>query len=502
MNIPYLQKDPACLIVNEKPFLIFGGEVHNSSCSSLEYFQNHVIPYIKDLPINTLLLPVYFENIEKEEGVYDFSLVKDIIDVVREHHLKIVILWFGLWKNGLSTYVPQWMKLDREKYKFCQNKEGQSLYTISPLCKEAVEKDKLAFIQLMTFLKEYDSKQQTVIMVQVENEIGLLESDRDYSQEANVCYFDDIPANLQDYTKKKGSWKDVFKHAAPEVFMTYYYATALETIAKAGKDIYPLPMMCNAWIKKTGEEAGKYPSGGPIADFIELYQYIAPSLDIIAPDIYVKDFDSVCKDYMKQDYLMVPETRQDVFSISQIIYGMSEFPMIGYSPFGIEDFLEQQESMRLYEFLSSLGIERSAFNPAGSLIYLCQIYQDLLSIQDLLLKYRGTSSMHPFIRKDMQKNDCLYIQDYQVYLTYLNQEDQINGTGFIIEKDDDWYIYGTHFFLTVKHQFQQVGVLYIEEGYFKNGQWVVTRVLNGDEQYGIYVLDQPKFLKVKVHQYK
>lgn len=498
--IPYLNSQLGCLMVEQKPYFIFGGELHNSSCSSITYLKEVVIPRIREIPINTLLLPVYWENIEKVEGIYDFSLVREIIDLMRDNNLKIIILWFGLWKNGLSTYVPSWMKLDRNKYPFCQNKAGKSLYTISPLCNQAIKKDIQAYKQLISFIKKYDQEKQTVIMIQIENEVGLLESDRDYSFSANKLYNQEIPLELQKWFKQTGTWQEVFKEKAPEIFMTYYYAQALNQIAASGKEIYPLVTMINVWIKKEGEKPGKYPSGGAISENIELYQYLAPNIDIIAPDIYVKDFNTISQQYAKQGYLMVPETRQDIYSMSQIIYGMSAFPMIGYSPFGIEDF-SYNDSMKLYQFLSSLGIERSAFNSQGAKPYLCKIYQDLMSIQSLLLKYRQSEMMHPFIRKEMIKNELLNIGDYQINITYINQDEQINGAGFIINIEDTWYVYGVNFFINISHSINQVGIISLEEGYFENNQWKTTLVLNGDEQYGIYALDEAKFFKVKLHQY-
>lgn len=499
--IPYIDKNKQCLIVNGQPYFIFGGEVHNSSCSTISYFQEYVISQITDIPVNTLLLPIYWEMIEKEEGQYDMSLVKDIIDIMRANNLKIVFLWFGLWKNGLSTYIPAWMKINRKKYAFCQNEHGESLYTVSPLCFEAIEKDCQAYAELMKFIQSYDKSENTVIMMQVENEVGLLQSDRDYSSLATKYFNEMIPHDLKDYTHFEGTWQDVFKQDAPEIFMTYYYAKAIEKITKIGKEIYPIPTITNVWLNKENEKPGQYPSGGAIFKNLQLYQYLTPSLDLIAPDIYVKTIDEVSQQYASQGLLMIPETRQDKTYMSNIIYTIAKYPLIGYSPFGIEDFHENQETTRLYHFLSSLGIERDAFDPSGSLPYLQNIYYDLSKLWPLIFKYRQQNKIYPFIRKNMMKNDCLSISNYNIMVTYLNQEKNINGAGMIIDLDDEWLIYGVNCFMQVSNSVSQLGILHLEEKKYVDGKWETKRILNGDERYGIYILDQPKLLKVKFHKY-
>lgn len=180
------EKGFGTLYVNDEPFLILGGELHNSSSSNLQYMEKQVWPRLKELNLNTVLLPVAWENIEKEEGVYDFSLLEELIFQARREKMKLILLWFGLWKNGESTYVPGWVKRDSGRFFRARYKGGELSQTISPLCKNAVKADARAFTVFMKKLKDIDAESQTVLMVQVENEIGFLKSDRDYSKEADV----------------------------------------------------------------------------------------------------------------------------------------------------------------------------------------------------------------------------------------------------------------------------------------------------------------------------
>lgn len=502
MSIPYIEfKNTPHFVVNDQPFLALAGEVHNSSCSSMTYFEEKVLSRIQDIPLNTLLLPIYFEDVEKEEGVYCIEKVQQMIDRCRQYDYKIIFLWYGLWKNGLSTYIPQWMKLDRDTYPFCRQENQKPLYTISPLCQKAIEKDAKAIQQVMSFIKKYDAIEQTVIMLQIENEVGLLESDRDYSSAANLLFHQDIPEDLQTFTQQKGTWQDVFLSSAPEMFMAYHYAKAIETIASSLKQVYPLPLMMNAWIKKENELPGKYPSGGPIIENIHIYQAFAPSIDVFAPDIYVDTFEQVCDAYAKPGVLAIPETRQDILSMSHIIYAIANYPLICFSPFGIEDFYGESESSRLLDFLTTLGIDKKAFRAEGSYPYLCQIYHDLQTMIPLLLQYRGTSHIYPFIQTDSQY-DSFEIGDIHVKVIYLSRENQPKGVGFVIFDGQQYYVYGINMMLSFSHEQKEVALLNLEEGCFQDGQWQSLRILNGDERYNVYILDQPQMLSFQLHSFE
>jgi hypothetical protein len=43
----------------------------------------------------------------------------------------LIFLWFGSWKNGVSTYPPLWVKTDLKRFPRAQNKEGESLDILS-----------------------------------------------------------------------------------------------------------------------------------------------------------------------------------------------------------------------------------------------------------------------------------------------------------------------------------------------------------------------------------
>ena len=145
-KVPYIalnENGVPTLYVKEKPFLMLAGELHNSAFSSLEFMEKEVWPYLDPLGLNTVVFPIAWENIEKEQGKFDFSLLKGLIDQARKHEKKVVLLWFGLWKNGESFYTPDWVKRNYITYFRACYPGGIPSDTVSPFCEAAIEADKM-----------------------------------------------------------------------------------------------------------------------------------------------------------------------------------------------------------------------------------------------------------------------------------------------------------------------------------------------------------------------
>ena len=261
------------LYVNGQPFQAFAGEVHNSAAYDPDRMETEIWMKMDQSHLNTLIVPVYWETLEPEEGRYDFSLVDSLLEQAARYDKKLILLWFGLWKNAESAYVPAWMKQDSETFFHAEMYSGERLNTISPLCREAVERDAAAFSCLMGHLREAD-KNSSVIMVQVENEVGLLGTERDYCRQAEEAFTGNVPDKLMDAAEKAGKiragetalpekadWTVVFGEDAGEIFSAWCFASALERIASAGKNEYPLPCYANVWLKQFPWYAGSYPSG-------------------------------------------------------------------------------------------------------------------------------------------------------------------------------------------------------------------------------------------------
>lgn len=512
-SIPYLESDEkglSTLFVDGKPFVAFGGEIHNSSSSSLTYMSEQVWPFLRGLHLNTVIVPVYWEQIEPIKGNFDFTLVDGIIRQAREEQVRLVLLWFGLWKNGTSTFVPGWVKRDYKTYFRACYRGNVPSNTISPLCEAAVTADAEAFSCLMKHLKGIDGEQNTVIMVQVENEIGLLNSERDFSTLAEARFAQVVPQEICEAYGKRGTWSDVFGEDADEYFMAYHYACAVERIARSGAAEYPLPLFVNAWLEQFPKRPGAYPSGGPIAKVMKLWKLAAPSITLYAPDIYLPNFAEVCAEYVADgNPLFIPEARRDLVSATNVFYAVGKHNAICFAPFGIEDFLKEQASEdNLIDaaLLQVLNIDKSGFTLNGTGPFLAESYKLLGNMMDTISKYRGTGKMTGFLQNH-DRGTILSFTKYDIKISYQRTEENkpISG-GLVIEVNEDEFILaGIRFtaeWLPKRGENSLVDYIRIEEGTFDNDVWITNRILNGDEASRISVKNKPSALKVEMYKYE
>lgn len=479
------------LFVDDEPFLILGGESHNSSASNLDYMEQKVWSCIQDLNMNTLVTPVSWELLEPEEGKFDFQLVDGIIDQARTHKMHLVILWFGLWKNAESNYVPGWVRTNPEIYHYIEQPSGEKMNIISPLCNDAVDKDAKALRNLMAHIREYDGSQHTVLMVQVENELGVLGGGRDYSETASLQFNQEVPEEIQNLFNVSGIWSESFGADAEEQFMAYYYAKAVEKIAAAGKEEYPIPYYTNAWLEQFPWTCGSYPTGGPIAKNHKMWKAVAPTLCCLAPDIYVGYVPQVMEEYAQTDNpLFIPEVRKDAATASYCLYAFAKYNTLGYSPFAIEEFGWPPEEVEIppMEWLIALNIDPSAFQMEGAKEALSSAYALMQSIKPLYLKYRGTDKLQAFVKKgEYNYGELLHFEEVDVKISHgpKTQGCPVSG-GMIIEADRNcFYIIGMMGkveFLPKTCDGTKVEVLKHEEGKFVQGKWLPGRRLNGDER--------------------
>ena len=363
-----------------KDFVILGGELSNSAATSVSDI-DEVLPRMKAIGLNTVLVPVYWELMEPTEGRMDFTLVDRIIDVARQQGLKIVPLWFGAWKNSMSCYAPAWFKRDVKRFPRAVTAEGKPLEIASCFSDNVLQADLKAFSALMQHIAEKDPQCEVVIMMQIENEIGMLESARDHSPLAEKAY-------------KEERWAERYgtDDYADEKFMALHYARYVEHLAKAARRIHDIPLYVNAAMNSRGRKPGEYPSAGPLAHLADIWKAGAPSIDILAPDIYdtgfkswaslyamplrpqdggkVKNFfvkpneqsearfDSAMarKGRMKFNRLFIPESRCCENSGVRALYAFGEHQALGFSPFAIDQASskETESVTQAYNLLSQV----------------------------------------------------------------------------------------------------------------------------------------------------
>lgn len=389
----FLQKQGTAtqLVVHGMPFLILGGELGNSSAACPQDIER-IFPKLKKMGLNTVLVPVYWDLTEPVEGQFDFTLTDKALQQARENDLKIVFLWFGAWKNSMSCYAPLWFKENHKKYPRAYTQSGKPLEIASAFSEAVYEADHHAFSQWMQHIATVDKEEGTVIMIQIENEIGMLEDARDYSREANKIFNAPVPAEFMTYLqknkkalhpqmlkkwesqgcKKQGNWQEVFGADiyTDEIFMAWHYAKYVEGLAQTARSIYNIPLYVNAAMNSRGRKPGEYPSAGPLAHLIDVWHCGAPSIDILAPDLYDNGFtDWVAQYKLHNNPLFIPEIRLTDNNSVRAFYIFGEHDAIGISPFSIEDGSDSPNSP------------------------LVQSYAKLTELMPLLTKYQGKGLM-------------------------------------------------------------------------------------------------------------
>ncbi|HLO43375.1 MAG TPA: DUF5597 domain-containing protein [Leadbetterella sp.] len=480
------------LIVDEKPFLVLGGELGNSTATTTENMKS-VWPKLKTMNLNTVLVPVYWELIEPIEGKFDFNLYQDLILEARQNEMKLVFLWFGSWKNSMSSHAPAWVKLNQDKYPRVKDNTGRSQEILSSFSENVLKADKNAFEKLMQFVKDVDSRDRTVLMIQVENEIGMLPSARDHQTLANEAFDKPVPSELMTYLQEKkdnlvpefreiwkrngykttGNWEEVFGKGlhTDEIFMAYFYADFTDKIAEAGKKIYPLPMFVNAALNKAGREPGNYPSAGPLPHLMDVWKSAGKAIDFMSPDFYNPDFKHWCDLYTRQgDMLFVPEHVFDQTVAAKALYTIGHYEGIGFSPFSIESTQKPEDE------------------PLGKMYGLIKELNPLITSNQGTGKIKGImlskSDSETIIRLGKYEFTCKH--DYTLSWTPGSKtETWPLGSAIIIQTaENEFYMAGSGIVITTKsteNKDLNIGLLKVDEGNFINNRWTVKRHLNGDQ---------------------
>jgi hypothetical protein len=504
-TIPHLEKhgNTARLVVDGKPMLLLCGELHNSSTGGLDYMRP-IWKRMAEKNLNSVIAAVSWELVEPAEGNFDFTLVDSTIAGARAANLKLILIWFASWKNGGSIYMPAWVKKDDKKFPRVKDRSGKSLEILSAFGEATMKADARAFAALMHHIKETDSRYQTVIMMQVENEMGVLDNpgipgnaSRDCSPAAEAAFHAEVPATLMNYLqrhkdslypelkkvwsdngyKTSGTWEEVFGKSflksgqkdwksfsfyTEELFSAWNYANYAGQVAAAGKKEYAIPMYVNAWLKQPFSYIpGKYPSGGPLPQVIDLWRAAAPSIDFIAPDIYTDVFVWVCNEYTRSgNPLFIPETVGGETGAARAFCAFGEFSAFGFAPFGIDG--------TAYEIHDPLN----------------DTYTVLQNLSPLILENQGGNYMRGVLVDTAHPTQELELGNYRIKASLSGGKNTATAGGLIIQTGADEFIVAgksLDLFFVSKDSTQRIGVLSADEGFFKGNQWVATRRLNGDE---------------------
>lgn len=480
------------LLINQNPFLILGGELGNSSASSMDYL-NPYFPHLKSMNLNTVLAPVYWEFLEPEENKFDFSLVDGLITEARKNDMKLVLLWFGTWKNSMSCYTPAWTKTNPARFPRTADNNGRSQELFSVFGKETLEADKKAFAALMKHIRETDAQQKTVIMMQVENETGMLTTARENSKTADAFFNAQVPSELTNYfatnktslvpelkdkwakqgNKTKGSWTDLFGNDiyTEEIFQSWFYAKYTNEVAAAGKKEYNLPMYVNAALPRPGKRPGEYPSAGPLPHLMNIWQAAAPSINMLSPDFYNPDTKYWCDLYNRNgNILFVPEMRMEESCAAKVFFIIGHYKAIGFSPFSIENAQGKAKE--------ALGKSYHLINQVSGML----LSKKWISYDGLLVDKKDGE-------QQLQMGNYLLkvSHEYTMGWSAGAKDSTWPSSGVIIIQlsEKEFIVAGTGVVITFEHKDQSkvTNLLSVDEIEIKNGKENFLLRLNGDEDH-------------------
>lgn len=475
------------LLVDGKPFFMLGGQAHNSS--AWPGMMPGVWKAAQMLHLNTLEVPIYWEQIEPRPGQYSFSTIDMLLTQARAHQVRLVLLWFATWKNGSNHYMPEWMKRDATAYPNIVNEKGEWIDSPSPHSVATLEADKKAFAAVMRYLKKADP-QHTVIMVQVENEPGAYGSVRDYSPTAQKLFDGPVPAPLLKadvltqlpHEATQGSWLQVFGKHADEYFHAWHVAWFIGQVAAAGKAEYPLPLYTNAALRDplTNPSPKTYESGGPTDNVLPIYQAAAPALDALTPDIYLSGNPKVLKVLelygRKDNPLFVPETIASP-THAKYIYEVIARGGIGFSPFGIDDSGRG----------SSDSVLNARLRPVG------QEYRMLAPMMRGIAQWAFEGKIKSVVEGEDHATQTIDLGEWQATILFgggrgnspTPNAQPVGKVMIVTQPDHQFMVIGTHARITFKPTGEQAGkawqYLKVEEGQFENGSFKPLRILNGDQ---------------------
>ncbi|MCD8069756.1 MAG: DUF5597 domain-containing protein [Lachnospiraceae bacterium] len=458
--------------------------------------------------------------------------------MAREKGLKLVVLWFGTWKNGNSHYVPAWIKRDKRRFLWAKTADGTAIRSLSPVCTETKEADKRAFTTLCRHISEVDAE-QTVIGVQVENEPGLIGSPRDYSPEATALFTGPVPEEIEKFSKKSGTWEAVFGIDAAEFFSAYHIAKYIDEIAESGKRYLNRVMYVNVWLGEMYAHipGTSYPSGGAVTRTFSLWKALTPHIDAVSPDIYLNDYktvDDLYKTYYSENNIFyIPESMPTPLGLTNAMRAVAEYNLTGIHVFGVDMLAAlfapgaaSPDPNSDFGAIASMGNE-----VAGA-------FAILKNAKPLIEKYQGTGKLYAVGQYEDQASQYIDFGDYIGYIRFLNPKGIIFGRGGEENMDARHYKmmypdYRAKGFIVYagKGEFYLVGDAYrlmlypkrdiveltsaihsgeflsersqayisVTEGIFTDAGYTPTIIRNGDEyDYGLWVTNDIGVLKAQL----
>ena len=516
-----------------RPTLLLGLQTCNSSTGDPEMLERE-LDAVGLFSGNLLEAPVYWFRVEPEPGRYDFTLIDDLLARCRARGLRLIPLWFGASKNGHPNYAPEWVKLHPETYRLARGRDGAHVASLSPYCEATLKADARAFAALMAHLREVDGEERTVVAIQVENEMGLANTDMDYGPEARALYDAPVPECLLGVTLEDcgvvpsgDSWRTRFGRHAHEAFSAWGHATYMNAVAAAGKAEYDLPVLINVMIQEMGcEEPGLcYNSGGAVSRVLDIYKACAPAIDYIGPDMYVPEqsrYRRILARYARPDNpLFIPESPcLGVANALNMMEAFADFGCVGMACFGAANTLDVNGQLLPEAREIALSMKAVA------------------AVAPLLIRYHGTGRVHALVQREYMTYQYLKLERYHVEARFMdgqphfgmgsrvNQHDPANadilnarGRALLIQAGEhEFFLAGCgvkvdfrwrpdpaledSYPLLASRQSGTLNFLSVEEGHFEGDEWVVDRYRNGDESNMALFVHRGEVVRIRLNPMK
>jgi beta-galactosidase GanA len=503
-----VEKDGSfALMVDGAPYLMLGAQVNNSSAWPAMLPQ--VWPAIDKLHANTVEMPIYWEQWEPTQGHFDPSVLHMLLAQAREHRVHLVLLWFGTWKNGSGHYTPPFVKLNETQSPHVVGRDGRKLDSLSPYSEFTLNADKTAFAALMRELKASDP-QHTVLMVQVENEPGTWGSVRDYSPAAEKIFNQPVPQPILTamHATTTGTWREVFGVDADEYFHAYSISSYIGQVAAAGKRELALPMYINVASRNPlhPSPANTYESGGATDNVIPIWKAAAPDIDILAPDIYDREFDrytALLNHYHRADNpLLVPENSNRP-EFARYLFAVLGHGGIGFAPFGMDN-----TGYRNTEEVSAKLDEKDIAPFALT-------YEIFAPMQREIARLNFEGKLKAVAEDPAVHEQTLDFGAWKATIKYGMPQFGAGGKapgntpasgGAMVAQlgPDEFLVTAEHARIdfTPTDSKLQRQFLIVEEGSYVAGKWTPRRIWNGDQtDYGLNFAALPQVLRVRLATY-
>jgi beta-galactosidase GanA len=386
----------------------------------------------------------------------------------------------------------------------------------------------------MKHLREADGDKHTVVLVQVENEIGMIPDARDHSPAADAAFAAAVPGELMAHLaknpdalapdlratwlaaggKRAGTWTEVFGNGpeAEEIFMAWHFARYTQAVAAAGKAELALPMYANAALIRPGYKPGQYPSAGPLPHLVDVWRAGAPAIHFIAPDIYFPNFVEWTRRYARANApLFIPEALRSPDAAANALYAFAEHDAIGFSPFSIETndgsgahYLTA--SFDIVRQLTPLIVERQGRGQMAG--FLQEAAENKQPQQVRLGKWILNASFERAAPPSLADGLAVVVGADNSALAPGGRPGSAPAGGLVIALGDDEFLFagiGVTVTFAPMETGKQAGILSAEEGNFSNGTWQHVRWLNGDQTHqGRHIRLEPgrfTIQRVKLYRY-